>query len=318
MARWGHKLVCRFKKKGLPLHASMYMKPSYRRNRKGEEYVYYRLCDTYKDPFGIARRRDLINLGRRDDLTIEEAQLAAKAAKENSMYDQFTKRFIDEQEKIQASLSKKHGTKKTDKVNERIGRAREKYPSVAKYYNISYTEVDGKVTSISWKLKDGCQPDEKAGVYFLQTNIDGKDSKTIWTIYNILKEVESSFRCMKSDLNLRPVFHKKDTSCLAHLHLGVLAYWVVATIRYELKQKGMNKTWSQILDIMVTQKSVSSEMQNLKGEEIHTLQCSEPNEEVMAVLDKVNISYVPYKPIKSVWAQIGVSKNETTENQGVP
>ena len=155
-------------------------------------------------------------------------------------------------------------------------------------------------------------------MYFLQTNIDGKDSKTIWTIYNILKEVESSFRCMKSDLNLRPVFHKKDISCLAHLHLGVLAYWVVATIRYELKQKGMNKTWSQILDIMVTQKSVSSEMQNLKGEEIHTQQCSEPNEDVIAVLDKVNISQVPYKPIKSVWAQIGSSKIETSENQGVP
>ena len=242
----------------------------------------------------------------------------AKAAKENSMYDQFTKRFIAELEKIKASLSKKHGTKKTDKVNERIGRAKEKYPSVSKYYNISYTEADGKVTSLSWKLKDGYQADEKTGVYFLQTNIDGKDSKTIWTIYNILKEVESSFRCMKSDLNLRPVFHKKDISCLAHLHLGVLAYWVVATIRYELKQKGMNKTWSQILDIMVTQKSVSSEMQNLKGEEIHTQQCSEPNEDVIAVLDKVNISQVPYKPIKSVWAQIESSKIETSENQGVP
>ncbi len=242
----------------------------------------------------------------------------AKAAKENSMYDQFTKRFIAELEKIQASLSKKHGTKKADKVSERIGRAKEKYPSVANVYDISCTEVAGKVTSLSWKLKDGCLPDEKAGVYFLQTNIDGKDSKTIWTIYNILKEVESSFRCMKSDLNLRPVFHKKDTSCLAHLHLGVLAYWVVATIRYELKRKGMNKTWSQILDIMMTQKSVASEMLNLKGEEIHTQQCSEPGEEVMAILDKVNIGYVPYKPIKSVWAQIRNSKIETSENQGIP
>ena len=60
------------------------MKPSYRRNRQGEEYVYYRLCDTYKDSFGIARRRDLINLGRRDDLTIEEAQLAAKLVTEKA------------------------------------------------------------------------------------------------------------------------------------------------------------------------------------------------------------------------------------------
>ena len=73
-------------------------------------------------------------------------------------------------------------------------------------------------------------------MYFLQTNLDGKDDLTVWTIYNILKEVESSFRSMKTDLNLRPVFHKKDMPCLAYLHLG--AYWVVATIRYQLKQKG--------------------------------------------------------------------------------
>jgi len=242
----------------------------------------------------------------------------AKAAKEKSMYDQFTKRFITELEKIRASLSKKHGTKRTDKVNERIGRARERYSTVARHYDISYTEEDGKVTSITWKLKDGYQPDSKAGVYFLQTNIAEKDSKTIWTIYNILKEVESSFRCMKSDLNLRPVFHKKDISTLAHLHLGILAYWVVASIRYELKQKGFNKIWSQILDIMMTHKSVTSELINLKGEEVHTQQCSEPNEQVVDILDKVKVRHIPYKPIKSVWAQIGNSKNEIPENQGIP
>ena len=54
----------------------------------------------------------------------------AKAAKESGMYDQFTRRFEAELEKISASLQKKHGTKSTDKVLIRIGRAKEKYPSV--------------------------------------------------------------------------------------------------------------------------------------------------------------------------------------------
>lgn len=69
----------------------------------------------------------------------------------------------------------------------------------------------------------------------------------------------TSFRCMKIDLDLRPVYHKSDVACLAQLHLGILAYWVVTSIRYLLCQKGINKTWSQILDIMLTQKSVTSE-----------------------------------------------------------
>ena len=65
-------------------------------------------------------------------------------------------------------------------------------------------------------------------------------------------------------LRLWPVFHKKDMPCLAYLHLGILAYWVVATIRYQLKQKGYTKGWTQLVDIMDTQHSVATEME-IKG-----------------------------------------------------
>ena len=244
----------------------------------------------------------------------------AKAAKENGMYDQFTKRFMAEIEKIKASLTKKHGTKKTDKVMERLGRARQKYPSVSSHYDYAYTEEDCTVTSLECTPKEGYDFNEKAGVYFLQTNLDDKDCKdgvNVWKIYNILKEVESSFRCMKTDLDLRPIYHKSDVACLAHLHLGILAYWVVTSIRYQLCQKGINKTWSQILDIMLTQKSVTSEAKNLQDGPIHIEQCSEPTTEVSQIYDNVSISHEPYKPQKSVWAQIRTQKNEPPNDDGV-
>ena len=235
----------------------------------------------------------------------------AKAAKENGMYDQFTKRFMAEIEKIKSSLTKKHGTKKTAKVMERLGRAKQKYPSVSSHYDFTYTEEDGIVTSLECTLKEGYDFNEKAGVYFLQTNLsEDKDGKVIWQIYNILKEVEASFRCMKTDLDLRPVYHKSDVACLAHLHLGILAYWVVTSIRYQLRQKGINKTWSQILEIMLTHKSVTSEAKNLQEEPIHLEQCSEPTAEVAEIYEKVSIPCMPYKPQKSVWAQIQPQKKD--------
>jgi transposase len=243
----------------------------------------------------------------------------AKAAKENGMYDQFTRRFEAELEKIKESLQKKHGTKKADKVLIRIGRARQKYPSVASHYDIDVTEdkETGNVTAIEWKLKEGYDHNDTAGVYFLQTNLDGKDGTTVWTIYNILKEVEASFRCMKTDLNLRPVFHKKDKPCLAHLHLGILAYWVVATIRYQLRQKGYNKGWMQIVDIMDTQHSVATEMKNLQGDTIRIEKTTEPTEQVREICEKVGVSPIPYKMKKSVGVQISERKNKGKENQGV-
>lgn len=103
---------------------------------------------------------------------------------------------------------------------------------------------------------------------------------------------------MKTALDLRPVYHKSDVAYLAHLHLGILAYWVVTSIRYQLCQKGINKTWSQILDIMLTQKSVTSEAKNLQDEPIHIEQCSEPTTEVSQIYDNISISHKPPPPKK--------------------
>ena len=71
----------------------------------------------------------------------------------------------------------------------------------------------------------------KLGVYFLRTNLESPDEALEWMIYNTIREIASTFRISKSDLDLRPIFHKNDVSAMAHLHLGLLAYWLVNTIR---------------------------------------------------------------------------------------
>ena len=58
-----------------------------------------------------------------------------KAKKENAMKELFTKRYETQLENINAALGKKGGTKKLDKVWERIGKLKEKYPTANKYYS---------------------------------------------------------------------------------------------------------------------------------------------------------------------------------------
>ncbi len=243
----------------------------------------------------------------------------AKAAKENAMNGQFCTRFEAMLEGIRASLSKKHGTKKASKVNERIGRAKAKYPSISYHYEITLTEdVEKKnITHIEWKMKDGYKAKDTAGVYFLQTNLDGKDGQTIWTIYNILKEVESSFRCMKTDLDLRPVYHKTDDACLAHLHLGILAYWVVISIRHQLKGKGIHRNWKQIVEVMNTHKSVTTTMTNLQNETVNLQKCSEPSLEVEEIYKAACVEIRPYKLIKSVGTHLKDATKYMNGNQEI-
>ena len=143
--------------------------------------------------------------------------------------------------------------------------------------------------------------DEKAGIYFLRTSLNGKDEKTLWMIYNLIREIEYTFRVLKTDLDLRPVYHKTDEASMAHLHLGLLAYWLVSTIRYQLKLQGINHGWSEIVRIMNTQKLVTTTIENTKGDTIQIRQCSEPTEEVQLICNKLKYLQIPLSRKKSVW-----------------
>lgn len=201
---------------------------------------------------------------------------------QQSMRRQFEERFELELEKINVSLSRKGGVKKTDKVNQRIGRAKQKYPSVQYYYDIEVKTTEDKLTAteLLWSKNDQKyeQKESTLGIYFLKTSLSLVDEVMLWNIYNTIREIESSFRCLKTDLDLRPIYHKSDAGTMAHLHLGLLAYWLVNTIRFKLKAHGINSNWREIVRIGNTQKIITTYGTNKAGIVIGVRKCSEPIE----------------------------------------
>jgi hypothetical protein len=83
------------------------------------------------------------------------------------------------------------------------------------------------------------------GLYFLRTTLHLEDEVMIWNIYNTIREIESSFRTLKTYLDLRLIYHKSNAGTMAQLHLGLLAYWIVNTIRCKLKAHGINSQWQE-------------------------------------------------------------------------
>lgn len=224
-----------------------------------------------------------------------------KAKKESSMNAHFSQRYEEDLQRVREALEKKGGTKKFDKVCERIGRLKERYPTANKHYKIKVIadEKRDKATAIEWS-KNTVKPKSNEGVYFIRTSLQGKDEKTIWTIYNTLTEIEATFRVLKTDLSLRPVFHKNDENIESHLFLGLLAYQLVATIRYQLKCKNINYDWQNIVRQMNTQKEVSSVMKNKKNKTIRIKKCSTPNTNVSTIYDALGLKHQPYYLKKSV------------------
>ncbi|MFW5759207.1 MAG: IS1634 family transposase [Bacteroidota bacterium] len=224
-----------------------------------------------------------------------------KAAKEASMNDHFSQRYEEDIENIRGALGKKGGTKKLQKVWERIGRLKERYPTANRHYTISVVPDDENENAIDIKWeKNAIKPKESEGVYFIRTSLDDKQEETLWTIYNTLTEIEATFRVLKTDLALRPVFHKHDENVEAHLFLGLIAYQVVATIRYQLKQKGIRHDWRNIVRIMNTHKEVTSTMKCKSGKVIMIKKCSTPSVEARQIYDALGYKYTPYFMKKSV------------------
>jgi Transposase DDE domain len=226
------------------------------------------------------------------DDTFLQVKSKAKELKEQSMNSRFTQRFEDGLKQINDALKKKSGIKKIEKVHERIGRLKQKHTTTHKHYNITVaTDSKGKATNVTWQQK---AIEQNHGTYFLRTTLNHKQEENQWKIYNAIREIEYTFRTLKTDIDLRPIYHKTDEAAMAHLHLGLLAYWAVNTIRYQLKQKEINTQWKDVVRTMNTQKSVTTSIKNNLTTTIQIRQCSEPNTKVTAIYDALKFKHKPY------------------------
>ena len=111
-------------------------------------------------------------------------------------------------------------------------------------------------------------------------------------------------------MDLRPVFHKSDEATQAHLHLGLLAYWVVNTVRFKLKQHDLKSQWREIVR-QNTQKCVTTSVQNTTEQWISIRKCSEPEDKVKRIYDALKYKYVPFIRKKICSAQTANKKKRS-------
>lgn len=215
---------------------------------------------------------------------------------------------------VKAAIEGK-GTKKRDALNRRLGRLSEKYGAVFGCYDIdvTYDEMD-KATGITWKRNAKFMCREKVhGKYLLQTSLPENDPNIIWTTYNIVRTVEETFKLLKSDLDVRPIYHKTDEAAKAHLNLAVLAYWIVSVTKYKLKMKDINVRWSEILRVMSTQVRASVSMKACRKVEVTTRKDSDPEEKLMENYNALDTTPNPRGTlisVKSVGPKIHLQKNQ--------
>ena len=232
--------------------------------------------------------------------------------KENAIVERAGERLEKELGKLHAGLAKPRNTKRLEKVWQRIGRLREKYPKASAHYQIQVeADEQGKqAVAVTWERKPaGNSIATHPGVDCLRTNVREWDAQRLWSTYVLLTDLEAVFRSLKSELGLRPIDHWKPLRSEAHLFVTVLAYQLVQVIRTRLKEAGEQASWTTLRGRLAGQQRVTAVFRREDGCTLHVRKSTQAEASQQAIYDALGVSASPGGVRKIIVAAADRSKN---------
>ncbi len=195
-------------------------------------------------------------------------------------------RFEAALEKLHGGLPVKGRLKRHDRVLETIGRLKQRFSAVARHYEVTVekAKTGPNATAVRFKRRPRCdEADEGAGAYVLRTSHVDWDIETVLRTYWRITDIEATFRSLKSELGLRPVWHQLDRRIAAHLLIAVLACHAVHLIRTRLAARGIHKCWASIRGSMRTWVRITTRLRQTDGTLIVNRQDTRPAAEVARI-----------------------------------
>jgi hypothetical protein len=114
----------------------------------------------------------------------------------------------------------------------------------AKYLNINDNKCDITFNLNDKKIDDDSKLD---GIKGFITNDFTLDAKEIISHYNNQYDVERAFRISKTDLKIRPIYHRLETRIKAHILISFVSYAVYKEFESKMKEANVEFHFSQKL-----------------------------------------------------------------------
>lgn len=179
----------------------------------------------------------------------------------------------------------------TDRLQQRIGRLKERYARVAALYEITVVGR-GAARRVHWRLRPErlAWHEARAGAYLLRTNLTATDPATLWTRYVQLTEVEAAFRALKSELAIRPIWHQKATRVQAHILVAFLGYALWVTLKHTLRAAGTGLSPAQGLHGVRGVKSGDILLETTDGRTLRFRRVSRPDRAQQRLFHALRVS----------------------------
>ncbi len=227
--------------------------------------------------------------------------------KDDAILAKQRERFEGELQALHEGLSRPRCTKRYENVNERLGRLKERYKRVSGQYDITVEKAapapeskgakkkgahkqPTRASAVTWQRnRKHAGSDAKAGTYVLRTSHADWDLERIVQTYWKLTELEATFRSLKAEIGLRPIWHSKASRIRAHLFLAVLAYHGVHLLRRRLAAHGYHDSWATIRRKLAGWVRLTTTLRTASGEHIVCRQDTRAEAEAAALAQAAGV-----------------------------
>ena len=195
--------------------------------------------------------------------------------------------------------------KDRNKMERRLGKIQARHPSVNDLYDVSLRDT-GEGVRLFWQIKEERKNwrESREGAYLLRTNLQAGTAEELWSQYMQLTEAETSFRALKSELSIRPLFHQLEPRVKAHVMVAFLGYALWVTLKHLLQRRpplvptssasGANNAQPlspmRALSLLSTLQSADIVLPTTDGREIRLRRITEPTAEQKSLLWQLGLT----------------------------
>jgi transposase len=221
----------------------------------------------------------------------------ARVEKDRAIRDTHEQRLLADLRKLQTRVAQGR-LRDPSKVQEAIGRLKERYPRVARYYALTY---DAAARTVSWTEQTEKKTAASAldGTYLLKTDRQDLAADEIWHLYILLTRVEAAFRAMKSPLMERPIFHHLEHRVQTHIFLCVLAYHLLVAIEKRCLDHGWHTSWATLREQLSTHQVATVVLPAIDGRILTIRKASTPDDAHREIYRVLQIPHEVMKPVKT-------------------
>jgi transposase len=188
---------------------------------------------------------------------------------------------------------------KRDQLLMRVGAAKTEAGRAFGYVKIQLPTAHQAVTRETFTFqidKDKLREAQlRDGHYLLRTNLVAEDPAVLWDRYMQLVQVEAAFKCLKSDLGIRPIYHQLEHRVEAHILIAFLAYCLTATLKHRLQVHAPGLTPRSVLEKLATIQALDVWLPTTDGRYLVMPRYTEPEADLALLLHKLKF-VLPKQP----------------------